>query len=155
MHELVAYALRRALPGTGSDPKQNWQRTAFQPLPDLHQILGAIPWALVGALAWRAYTAERMTETVDVLIHARDADAARTALQDCALVYVDIAPTDGQHPPDRATMRATNAGGCRRSFGGLVERSSGSTSAACSLAPSWEQSWAIPPPPVTSPVAIW
>ena len=51
----------------------------MQPVPDLHAILGAIPWVLVGGIALRAYTPERMTLDVDILIHERDSHATREA----------------------------------------------------------------------------
>jgi hypothetical protein len=52
-----------------------------QPLPDLAAILGTIRWVLVGGIALRAYMPERMTLDVDILIHERDAVAARDAFR--------------------------------------------------------------------------
>lgn len=51
----------------------------MQQLPDLSQILDGIRWALVGAMALRAYASERMTQDVDIVIHAGDEPAARVA----------------------------------------------------------------------------
>jgi hypothetical protein len=52
----------------------------MQPIPDLQRILGSVPWVLVGGLALRAYIPERMTLDIDILVHERDAEAARAAL---------------------------------------------------------------------------
>ncbi|WP_245860135.1 nucleotidyltransferase family protein [Candidatus Chloroploca asiatica] len=52
----------------------------MQALPPLQQILGTIPWVLVGGLALRAYIPERMTLDIGILIHEHDGDAARQAL---------------------------------------------------------------------------
>lgn len=73
-------ALRRAARGTGSSQTFLERRTAVQPLPDLRGMLGSIPWVLVGGIALRAYMPERMTLDVDILLHERDAPAARAAL---------------------------------------------------------------------------
>jgi hypothetical protein len=51
----------------------------MQQVPDLHSLLGAMPWALVGGVALRAYMPERATLDIDILIHERDALAARAA----------------------------------------------------------------------------
>ncbi|MGQ9550183.1 MAG: hypothetical protein ACUVSY_15625 [Roseiflexus sp.] len=51
----------------------------MQQLPDLSQLLGGIRWALVGAMALRAYAPERLTQDVDIVICADDEQAARAA----------------------------------------------------------------------------
>jgi len=76
----IRIALRRAQAGTGSSVVSLDRRTAVQQLPDLNHILGEIPWALVGAMALRAYAPERTTRDVDIIIHADDEHAARAAL---------------------------------------------------------------------------
>lgn len=53
----------------------------MQVIPPLHEILGAIPWVLVGGLALRAYIPERMTLDVDILIHERDSEQTRLAFE--------------------------------------------------------------------------
>lgn len=73
-------ALRRAARGTGSSSSFFDRRTAVRPIPDLPRILAPIPWVLVGGLALRAYMPERMTLDITMLVHERDADAARAAL---------------------------------------------------------------------------
>ncbi|HMO55756.1 MAG TPA: hypothetical protein PKA05_00395 [Roseiflexaceae bacterium] len=72
-------ALRRAARGTGSTPEFFERRTAVQALPALHQILGSIPWVLVGGIALRAYIPERMTLDVYILVHQRDEERVRAA----------------------------------------------------------------------------
>ncbi len=51
----------------------------MQALPALHQILGSIPWVLVGGIALRAYIPERMTLDVYILVHQRDEERVRAA----------------------------------------------------------------------------
>lgn len=51
----------------------------MQQLPNLRDILSGIRWTLIGAMALRAYAPERMTQDVDILIHAHDESAARSA----------------------------------------------------------------------------
>lgn len=75
----IRIALRRARAGTGSPPVFLNRRTAVQQLPNLKEILQVIRWALIGAMALRAYAPERMTQDVDILIHASDEPAARSA----------------------------------------------------------------------------
>jgi hypothetical protein len=75
----IRIALRRAARGTGSSDTFLDRRTAVQQLPDLSQILGGVRWALVGAMALRAYAPERLTQDVDIVIHVGDEQAARVA----------------------------------------------------------------------------
>ena len=77
---IVVLALRRGARGTGSSPAFLDRRTAMQPLPDL-SALDAIPWVLVGGIALRAFMPERATLDVDLMIHAQDEAAARSALE--------------------------------------------------------------------------
>ncbi|WP_322815315.1 hypothetical protein [Chloroflexus sp.] len=51
----------------------------MQQLPDLSRILHHIGWALIGAIALRTYAPERLTQDVDIIIHARDEQVARAA----------------------------------------------------------------------------
>ncbi len=76
--QLFQIALRRGARGTGSSADFLDRRTAVQPIPDL-TLMGAIRWVLVGGLALRAYMPERTTQDVDILIHAQDEQAARSA----------------------------------------------------------------------------
>lgn len=75
----IRIALRRARAGAGSSPVFLNRRTAVQQLPNLREILAGIRWALIGAMALRAYAPERMTQDVDILIHAHDEPAVRSA----------------------------------------------------------------------------
>jgi hypothetical protein len=59
-------------PGTGSSYEFLHRRTAMQPWPDLRPILSGLPWAVVGAVATRAYMPERATQDLDILAHQRN-----------------------------------------------------------------------------------
>lgn len=74
-------ALRRAARGTGSSPTFLERRTAMLATPDLHAILGSIPWVVIGGIALRAYAPERMTLDVDIMIAAADLVAAQVAFE--------------------------------------------------------------------------
>jgi len=56
---LLDMARRRAQPGTRSALEH---RTAVARLPDLTPVLAGIPWAVVGAVAIRAYIPEPATQ---------------------------------------------------------------------------------------------
>lgn len=49
--------------------------------PDLTELLAGLPWAVVGAVATRAYMPERATQDLDVLVAAEHAAEARARLQ--------------------------------------------------------------------------
>lgn len=44
----------------------------MNPWPDLRPILTGIPWAIVGAVATRAYMPERATKNLDILVRLQD-----------------------------------------------------------------------------------
>jgi len=48
--------------------------------PDLTDLLGGLAWAVVGAVATRAYMPERATQDLDVLVAAEDAAEVRARL---------------------------------------------------------------------------
>ena len=79
---LISLALRRQRPGAGSAPSLLRDRTASYDWPDLRTILNGIRWAVVGAVATRAYMPERMTRDFDVLVHFEDGDGVMARLQD-------------------------------------------------------------------------
>ncbi len=56
--------------------------------PDLRDILKAIPWAIVGGVATRAYMPERMTQDLEVLVASADAPEARRRLEDAGFEVV-------------------------------------------------------------------
>lgn len=105
---LLQIALRRARPGTGSSAPFLERRTAVQPVPDLHTVLGDRPWALVGGLALRAYMPERQTQDVDILIDAEDealvrrrfADAGFRVTGDLSIGGFSVALDDASPPVD-------------------------------------------------------
>ncbi|MGH3088535.1 MAG: hypothetical protein ACRDSJ_14600 [Rubrobacteraceae bacterium] len=72
-------ALSRASRGSGSPANFYNRRTSVQPIPNLSGVLDPLRWALIGGIALRAYAPERMTLDVDIVIHERDAPAARQA----------------------------------------------------------------------------
>lgn len=74
-------ALRRARPGTGSADLLLWERTAVATWPDLTGILAGLPWAVVGAVATRAYMPERSTQDLDILVAAEGAQEVRARLE--------------------------------------------------------------------------
>ncbi len=76
----------------------------MQQLPDLSRILGGVRWALVGAMALRAYAPERLTQVVDIVIHAGDEQAARVAFISAGYRIGGSLPIGGcaAHPEDGA-----------------------------------------------------
>lgn len=49
--------------------------------PDLRPVLGEIPWAVVGAVASRAYMPERTTKDLDILVRRDDTDKVQERLE--------------------------------------------------------------------------
>ena len=78
---LLSLSLRRQKPGTGSAPRLLRERTARYAWPDLRELLKEVRWAVVGAVATRAYMPERMTRDFDILVHFEDGDEALARLQ--------------------------------------------------------------------------
>jgi hypothetical protein len=99
---LLQIALRRAARGTGSASAFLDRRTAMIPTPDLHAILGSLPWVLIGGLALRAYAPERMTLDVDIMIHSDDEPAAKRAFEAAGYAITGPLTIGGftAHPPD-------------------------------------------------------
>lgn len=77
----LGMARRRAHPGTGSARVSLEERTADTRWPDLSPVLAGIAWAVVGAVAARAYMTERATHDLDILVAAEDRDEARSRLR--------------------------------------------------------------------------
>ncbi len=78
---LLDIARRRAQPGTGSARVFLESRTAVARWPDLTPTLTGIPWAVVGAVATRAYMPERATQDLDILVAAADHDNVTVRLE--------------------------------------------------------------------------
>ncbi len=78
---LLEMAMRRARPGTGSAEVFLRGRTAMATWPDLTDLLAGLPWAVVGAVATRAYMPERATQDLDVLVAAEHAAEVRARLR--------------------------------------------------------------------------
>lgn len=78
---LLDMALRRARPGSGSADVSLRERTAVATWPDLTGILAGLRWAVVGAVATRAYMPERSTRDLDILVTAEVAQEVRARLE--------------------------------------------------------------------------
>nr|HID12423.1 hypothetical protein [Anaerolineae bacterium] len=85
---LIDLCRRRIRPGTGSGSGFSQRRTALNPWPDLRPVLRGIPWAIVGAVATRAYMPERATKDLDILIRREDGDEVRERLEAAGYRYV-------------------------------------------------------------------
>lgn len=73
---LLSLSLRRQKPGTGSAPQFLRERSARYAWPDLRDQQKGSRWAVVGAVATRAYMPERITRDFDVLVYFQaEADA--------------------------------------------------------------------------------
>lgn len=77
---MIRLAQKRQRPGAGSALEFLRKRTALMQFPDLRPVLDPLLWAVVGAAATRLYMPERMTQDLDVLIHADDAAEANERL---------------------------------------------------------------------------
>jgi len=84
---LIDISRRRIRPGTGSGREFLQRRTAMNPWPDLRPVLGDIPWAVVGAVATRAYMPERMTKGLDILVRRDDGGEVRERLEAAGFRY--------------------------------------------------------------------
>ena len=74
---LLSLSLRRQKPGTGSAPQFLRERNArYTPGQTCETCLKGLRWAVVGAVATRAYMPERMTRDFHVLVHSEDGDEA-------------------------------------------------------------------------------
>lgn len=68
---LIAMALRRAKPGSGSPPDFLRERTWSAPPMDLHRL--QTPYVIIGAVATWLYMPQRVTHDLDILVAAVDA----------------------------------------------------------------------------------
>jgi len=78
---LLSLSLRRQKPGTGSAPQFLRERSARYAWTDLRDLLKGLRWAVVGAVATRAYMPERMTSDFKVLVHPEAGDEALARLR--------------------------------------------------------------------------
>src|SRR5574337_99880 len=85
---LLEMARRRAQPGTGSARVFLESRTAVARWPDLTPTLTGIPWAVVGAVATRAYMPERATQDLDILVAAADHENVTVRLEHAGFLPV-------------------------------------------------------------------
>ncbi len=63
--------------------------------PDLTELLAGLPWAVVGAVATRAYMPERSTRDLDVLVSAGDATQVRARLTAAGFTQVQVLAIGG------------------------------------------------------------
>ena len=92
---LLEIARRRAQPGTGSARVFLETRTAMTRWPDLSPTLTGIPWAVVGAVATRAYMPERTTQDLDILVNVSDQEEVRVRLQRAGFLPVQVLAIGG------------------------------------------------------------
>lgn len=85
---LLDMARRRAHPGTGSARIFLEDRTAVTRWPDLTETLTGIRWAVVGAVAARAYMPERSTRDLDILVAAADHENVTVRLEHAGFLPV-------------------------------------------------------------------
>ncbi len=69
----IQMAKKRVRPGSGSGPETLWARTWRRPVFDL-RTLTAVPFVVIGGVATRLYAPERMTDDLDILIEAKNAE---------------------------------------------------------------------------------
>jgi len=60
----------------------------MNPWPDLRPVLQGIPWAIIGAVATRAYMPERATKDLDILVRREDGHEVRKRLEAAGYTFV-------------------------------------------------------------------
>ena len=85
---LIEIAGRRQKPGTGSRLELLRRRTALRRWPDLRSVLDGIPWAVAGDVATRNYMPERLTQDLDIVIRADDAEETAGRLREAGYGYL-------------------------------------------------------------------
>ena len=73
-HFDIQMAKKRVRPGSGSGPETLWARTWRRPVFDLRTIT-KVPFVVIGGVATRLYAPERVTDDLDILIEAKNAEA--------------------------------------------------------------------------------
>ncbi|MBM3477568.1 MAG: hypothetical protein FJX75_30230, partial [Armatimonadetes bacterium] len=73
---------RRQRPGTGSDAEALMEEGLRMEWPDLGEVFGPVPWAVIGAVATRHYMPERATQDLDVIVAAEHAGEAERRLRE-------------------------------------------------------------------------
>jgi len=85
---MIEIARRRQRPGTGSLVSCLMEGGLRVRWPDLSEVLGDLPWAVVGAVATRHYMPERSTKDLDVVVLADDAPQVRQRLAGAGWVHL-------------------------------------------------------------------
>ncbi|MBN1888632.1 MAG: hypothetical protein JW850_11600 [Thermoflexales bacterium] len=78
---MIDICRRRIRPGSGSALEFLHRRTAMESWPDLRPVLHDLPWAVVGAVATRAYMPERATRDIDILVRRQDGEKVKERLE--------------------------------------------------------------------------
>lgn len=80
--------------------------------PDLTPTLTGIPWAVVGAVATRAYMPERTTQDLDILVNVSDQEAVRGRLQGAGYCPMQALAIGGMtwRSPDGALVDVIESG---------------------------------------------
>src|SRR5574337_785900 len=113
---LLEMARGRAQPGTGSARVFLESRTAVARWPDLTPTLTGIPWAVVGAVATRAYMPERATQDLDILVAAADHENVTVRLEHAGFLPVQQLAIGGMTwrlPEGMPSSTSTPSGACR------------------------------------------
>jgi hypothetical protein len=85
--QLIAIALRRVRPGSGSSRAFLLTRTARNPVVNIDEILKHYTFVVVGGIATRLYMPERKTDDFDILISATDRAAVHEELRRAGATY--------------------------------------------------------------------
>lgn len=85
--QLIAIALKRARPGSGSSRAFLTMRTARNPVVNIDEILKHHTFVVVGGIATRLYMPERKTDDIDILIRESERAAVHQALRDAGATY--------------------------------------------------------------------
>ncbi len=103
---LVNMSLRRVQPGAGSSVEHFTKRNWRLPVSDINDIFRTTPFVVCGGVATRAYSAERETEDLDVLIRKSQADLAYQELEAAGSSYVGELSVPGSHwiLPDQTNL---------------------------------------------------
>ncbi len=103
---LVNMSLRRVQPGAGSSTEHFKKRNWRLPVSNINDILRTTPFVICGGVATRAYSPERETEDLDVLIRQSQANSAYQELEGAGSSYMEELSVPGSHwvLPDKTNL---------------------------------------------------
>ena len=104
-HFYIQMAKKRVRPGSGSGPETLWARTWRRPVFNLRTIT-TIPFVVIGGVATRLYAPERMTDDLDILIEAKNAEELSADLISGGCQKIGKLSIGGSHwrLPDRMAL---------------------------------------------------